>query len=76
MAKKSKRDTDPVLQHLSDIRRLLVLALLRNGATQEEIAVALDISQSSVSKMFPQGIRAVVRSRRNARGGTNGSSGF
>lgn len=60
MAKKvSKKATvpeDPVVKELSDIKRLMILALLRDGATQGDIATALGVNQSSISRMFPGGL--------------------
>lgn len=47
---------EAILQELSAIKRLLVFALLREGATQAQVAAALNISRSQVSKMFPGGI--------------------
>lgn len=47
---------DPVQKELSDIKRLLVLALLRDGSTQTEVARALGVGQSTVSRMFPGGV--------------------
>jgi len=44
------------LAELVDIKRLLVLALLRSGVTQNEVASALGVGQSTVSKMFPGGL--------------------
>lgn len=57
MAKRSG-DSDPigVLRELEDIKRLLMLALLRDGISQAEIAKALGVSQPSISRMFPGGI--------------------
>jgi len=46
-------DAIGVLRELEDIKRLLVLALLRGGASQAEIAKALGVSQPSISRMFP-----------------------
>jgi len=37
---------------LHDIRMLLMLLLYKFGATQTEIAIALDIKQASVSEMM------------------------
>ena len=71
MAKKvsSKKTTvseeELVLKELIDIKRLMALALLRDGAKQDEIAAALGISQPSVSRMFPGGITAALRSTKN-----------
>jgi transcriptional regulator len=57
MKKKSKKepDQDPqsaVLQGVTDIKRLLVLILLKNGATQNEIAKTLETTQATVSRQF------------------------
>ncbi len=37
-----------------DIRKLLIFALLRNGASQAQVAAALSVNQSSISRLFPQ----------------------
>jgi predicted XRE-type DNA-binding protein len=42
---------------LDAIKRLLILALLRQGVKQDEIASALRVSQSTISKMFPGGLK-------------------
>lgn len=42
-----------LLKELQDIKRLMILGLLRSGAKQEQIAAALGISQSSISRMLP-----------------------
>lgn len=44
------------LAELVSIKRLLTFALLKFGATQNEVAAALGVSQSTVSKMFPGGL--------------------
>lgn len=54
---KRKRNsvTDPVVEELDAIKRLLTLLLLKAGASQGEIAMALQVDQSKskVSRMFP-----------------------
>jgi predicted transcriptional regulator len=50
---KSKADDDPLLNELVIIRKLLVYALLRTGASQKQIGAAIGMSQSSISRMFP-----------------------
>jgi len=62
MAKRSG-EPDPigVLKDLEDIKRLLMLALIRDGASQEHIAKALGASQPSISRMFPGGIAKIVK---------------
>ena len=54
MAPKKKTEiADPIQSELDSIKRLLTLLLLKAGATQEELAMALSIDQSAVSRMFP-----------------------
>jgi DNA-binding transcriptional regulator LsrR (DeoR family) len=49
------KESDPVLKELVAIRKLLVLGLLKSGMTQNQVAAALDIDRSSVSRMFGKG---------------------
>jgi hypothetical protein len=53
-------DENAILDELIAIKRLLIFALIKGGATQSQIAVALGTSQSSISKMFPKGISTVA----------------
>ena len=54
MAQKKKREiVDPIQSELNSIKWLLALLLLKAGATQGEIAMALDIDQSVVSRTLP-----------------------
>lgn len=48
-------DSDSSLKELIAIRKLLVLALLRSGLTQNQVAGALEIDRSQISRMFPKG---------------------
>lgn len=50
-----------LLEELVAIRKLLVFALLKGGATQLQIANALGTSQSQISKMFPKGMDVRAR---------------
>jgi predicted transcriptional regulator len=45
--------SNPTLVELEAIKRLLVLQLLQSGATQSDIAYALQIDRSAVSRMIP-----------------------
>lgn len=49
-------ETSAMLSELVAIKRLLILALLRDGLTQAEIAAAIGVNQSTISKMFPKGL--------------------
>ena len=53
MGKKRNTQEDPVTTELRAIKRLLILQLLKQGATQGEVAIALDVDQSVVSRLFP-----------------------
>lgn len=56
---------------LEDIKRLLIMALLRSGASQDEIANALGVNQSTISRLFPIKVASAKQSRR---GGTKGNT--
>jgi len=56
MSKKKTRSTNPktlIEKELNAIKRLLMLLLVKTGATQEELALALQINQEDVSRMMP-----------------------
>ncbi len=40
-------------EHLDDVKRLLVVLLLKLGATSDEIGIALGVNSSRVRQMFP-----------------------
>ncbi len=50
-----QRETDQKLDELVAIKRLLVLALLKSGLTQAQVAGALGVDRSQISRMFPKG---------------------
>jgi len=54
MAKKANKIlSDPVQTELVSIKRLLMLLLVKAGAKEDEIALAMGASQSKVSNMLP-----------------------
>jgi predicted XRE-type DNA-binding protein len=54
MAKRSgDSDAIGILKELEDIKKLLMLGLLRDGISQADIAKALGVNQSTISRMFP-----------------------
>jgi len=63
--KKESRSIEPVLTELVTIKRLLVFALLRGGASQTQIATALGVDQSQISRMFPKNIGDAGTGRRS-----------
>lgn len=44
---------DAILSELAAIKRLLILLLIKAGTLQSEIAIALNVDRSTISKMFP-----------------------
>jgi predicted transcriptional regulator len=50
---RSRGEADVLPNELVKIRKLLVYALLRTGASQKQIGAAIGVSQSSISRMFP-----------------------
>lgn len=53
---KNREGQLPVLaaeEELIAIKKLIMLLLLKAGASQDEVAAALGVDQSSVSRMFP-----------------------
>jgi transcriptional regulator len=53
MKKTKKVVQDSTLKELDGIKRLLILLLIKAGASQGEIALALHTDQANVSRMFP-----------------------
>ena len=67
MAKKKEEGPDTaVLEELQAVKRLLAFGLLRDGASQAEVAAALGVGQATVSRMFG--------SRLSKKGPRNGGS--
>jgi DNA-binding MarR family transcriptional regulator len=49
----SDQHNDATTSELTQIKRLLVLLLMKGGASQEEIALALQVDRSQVSRLLP-----------------------
>lgn len=63
-----RSDTETsVTSQLDSIKRLLILVLVRLGSSQQDIARALNVNQSSISRMFPKGLPADQRTRARRR---------
>ena len=54
---------EAVLAELTSIKRLLVFALLRMDASQKDVAAALGVDQSQVSRMLTKG-KSTTKARR------------
>lgn len=57
------KEIDPTLSELISIRKLLVLGLLRSGLTQKQVAAALGLDRSQISRMFPKGTLSDIGKR-------------
>ena len=55
MSARKSAAVDPVVIELVAIKRLLTFSLLQSGTSQKQVAVALGIDQSQISRMFPGG---------------------
>jgi hypothetical protein len=52
--KKSKSvNQDPTVRELDNIKRLLILLLIKAGASQDELGLALNMDQADVSRLLP-----------------------
>jgi hypothetical protein len=53
MTKSKRVNKDPILRELDGIKKLLVLFLIKAGASQGEIALALKMDRGDISRMIP-----------------------
>jgi hypothetical protein len=51
--RRKPRNNDPVVQHLDEIRRLLMLQLVVSGVQAKDIAVVLGVNKSAISGIVP-----------------------
>jgi predicted transcriptional regulator len=51
-----KNDAEKIISELGDLKKLLVLNLLDKGYSQNQIALALGVNQTTISRMFPKGV--------------------
>ena len=54
------KETDISAKELTAIKKLLVLMLANQGLTQTQIASALEVDRTSLSRMFPKGMLASI----------------
>jgi len=50
--RKAKAPEDPVVREIRELKLLFLLALVKWGTSQDEIAAALGVNQSTVSRMM------------------------
>jgi len=48
-------EQESAVEELAAIKKLLILGLINSGMTQTQIATALGINRTTVSRMFPSG---------------------
>ena len=61
MAKKNSAVTDPVVKELIAIKQLLIVGLIRDGVKQRQIAAALGVHESNLSRALPKGLAASAK---------------
>lgn len=64
MAKSKSRPADPVVAELLAIKQLLILGLMRDGVTQRQVAAALGLHESQLSRTLPKGLGAGLKNGR------------
>jgi DNA-binding NarL/FixJ family response regulator len=60
--KKKRQESDPSLDELRTIKKLLVLQLMMSGVQTTDIAAALGVNKGTISKLVP--LRKVKRSKK------------
>lgn len=67
MVKSNALKGDSVLAELISIKRLMVFSLLNSGVSQQQIAAALGVDPSQVSRMFPKALGKAMRSAKKSK---------
>jgi DNA-binding transcriptional regulator LsrR (DeoR family) len=49
------KETEELTAEVRAVKKLLILQLLRSGATQSQIAAMLGVSDATMSRMLPKG---------------------
>lgn len=65
---------DPVLGELQTIRKLLLVALLKQGLTQAQLGAILGVDRTMIGKMFPSGALATLNKKATKGKGASGAS--
>lgn len=56
------KETEELTAEVKAVKKLLILQLLRSGATQSQIAATLGVSDATMSRMLPKGTAKVAKS--------------
>ncbi len=60
-------DDSQTVKELVAIKKLLILVLANAGLTQSQIAAALGIDRTGVSRMFPKGLISGLKAKDDGR---------
>ena len=58
-----EKQLNQLLETMDQMKKLLMLALLRDGASQTELAKTLGVNQGSISRLFPAKIGKQARKK-------------
>jgi hypothetical protein len=59
-------ETQAVHSELVAIKQLLIVALMRDGMQQSQIAAAMGVSDATLSRTFPKGLLKSLKNGRDA----------
>lgn len=57
------KETEELTAEVKAVKKLLILQLLRSGATQSQIAATLGVSDATMSRMLPKGAAKVAKAQ-------------
>ena len=58
---KEANDLSSLLSELQDIKKLFILSLLQQGISQNDVAAALNVNPSTITRMLPKGLGKKLR---------------
>jgi Mn-dependent DtxR family transcriptional regulator len=58
---KEAKDFSSLLNELQDIKKLFILSLLQQGISQNDVAAALNVNPSTITRMLPKGLGKKLR---------------
>lgn len=53
-----KKQAEELIEAMTDIKKLLILQLLKADVPQKQIASMLEVSEATMSRMIPKGVSA------------------
>lgn len=70
----NEKDAKNLIGEVNSLKRLLILQLLGQGFQQKQIAMMLDISDATMSRMLPKGLMKTPGRRQPANGAEPGAT--